>query len=83
MSGPDWLIKVFEEAERELNSLPSWARPTVTPPLEDGTRTPATSPSDHEQPEGEPSARRDRLSVRETLFTSGSQDGTATASSAV
>jgi histidine triad (HIT) family protein len=34
--GPGWLAETFAEAKRDYESLPSWARPVVTAPLESG-----------------------------------------------
>lgn len=30
----DWLTRVFDHAERDLASLPEWARPVIVPPLD-------------------------------------------------
>jgi hypothetical protein len=30
--GDDWLLRVFEQAERAYQELPEWARPVYVPP---------------------------------------------------
>jgi hypothetical protein len=48
----DWLAQVFEQAQRDYNELPDWARPVFTPPVAGaGSRPPSASADDDLQPE--------------------------------
>jgi hypothetical protein len=43
MSDSDWLTQVFEQAQRDYDALPEWARPVLTPPV-------AATTADHTAP---------------------------------
>lgn len=49
----DWLTRVFDHAERDLASLPEWARPVVVPPLTRGEPVPAVVPDSTEGKAGD------------------------------